>query len=169
MNILNDFGVNPILVVAQAVNFLIILFILKKFMYKPILEIIKKRENEVSEGIKNTEEAQKKLEEAIEKEKEILSNAKTQAEKIIATARDESEEIKAQIEETTKKDTQRLVEQAKETIKEETRVTEQRLIGRIGEIAISLLENSLGGIFGKKEQKIILKKALSELGRKDLS
>ncbi|MBI2621714.1 MAG: F0F1 ATP synthase subunit B [Candidatus Levybacteria bacterium] len=168
MSILEDFGVNPLLLIAQVVNFLIILFILKRFMYKPILEAIKKRGDEVAEGIKSAEEGQKKLEVALEKEKEILTNAQIQAEKIITSAREESGELKKQIEENTRRDTERLVEQSKETIKEEARQAEERLIRRIGEIAIALLEKSLGGVFGKKEQKIILKKALTELGKQEL-
>lgn len=168
MEIFKNFGVNPILLVAQIVNFLIILFILKKFMYKPVLDMLKKRENEIKEGLQSAEEGQKRLEEALEKEKEILSNAESQAEKIISSAKEESEELKKQIEETTRKDTERLIKQAKETINEETRKTEERLIRRIGEIAISLLENSLSGVFGKKEQRIIIKKALTELNKQNL-
>ncbi|MBI2032792.1 MAG: F0F1 ATP synthase subunit B [Candidatus Levybacteria bacterium] len=168
MDILKDFGVNPLLLIGQIINFLIILFLLKRYMYRPILDIIKKREEAVKEGIKNAEEGQKKLEEAVVKEKEILSNARAQAEKMLISAREESEELKGQIEETTRKDTEKMVEQAKERVREEARQAEERLIRRIGEIAISLLEKSMIGVFGKKEQKIILKKAITELGKQDL-
>ena len=43
MDFLNDFGVKPVLLAAQAVNFFILLFILKRFLYKPILGMLEKR------------------------------------------------------------------------------------------------------------------------------
>jgi len=43
MDILNQFGIKPVLLAAQVVNFLALLFILKKFLYQPILKVLKTR------------------------------------------------------------------------------------------------------------------------------
>src|SRR3989338_11698691 len=67
MEILNQFGVNPILLLAQVVNFLILLLILKKFLYKPILKVLEERKKKIEESLKNTEEIEKKLQETNEK------------------------------------------------------------------------------------------------------
>lgn len=159
MEIFKDFGVNPVLLVAQIVNFLIILVVLKKFMYKPVIGILKKREDEIKLGIKNSEEAQKKLEEADAKEKEILQTARERADKIIAQAKLEATEAKNEIEANSKREIERMQGQFKETIDQETKAAEERLTKKIGGIAIALLEKSLVGVFGEKEQKLILKKA----------
>ena len=55
MEILENFGVNPVLLAAQIVNFIIVLFILKKFLYKPILDLLKKRQFTIKEGLKQAE------------------------------------------------------------------------------------------------------------------
>ncbi len=166
MNILNDFGVNPVLLIAQIINFLIILYILKRFMYKPILGVIKKREGEIKKGIGDSEEAKKILMEAQEKEKQILQKAQTKAEKIVDDARLEADDVRAKIEEQTKKETQRMLTEARQTITQETKDIEEKLTQKIGLIAIRLLEKSLAGIFGEKEQKVILKKASLELEKR---
>lgn len=163
MNILKDFGVNPVLLVAQIVNFLIILFLLKRFMYKPVLNILKKRENQIKEGLENAEEGQRKLEVATQKEIQILHKAQTQVDKIISDAKQDAEEIKAKANDSARKEAERMLEQARQNIEQEIKAAEERLTVRIGEIAISLLEKSLTGIFGEKEQKLILKKAQSQL------
>ncbi|MBU2632677.1 F0F1 ATP synthase subunit B, partial [Patescibacteria group bacterium] len=49
MEIVKQFGLDPVLLVAQIVNFLILLFILKKLLYKPVLELLKKREDTIKE------------------------------------------------------------------------------------------------------------------------
>lgn len=163
MEVLKDFGVNPILLIAQIINFLIILFILKRFMYKPILSIIKKRENEIKKSIIDSEAADKKLEVASEKEKQILQKAQEKGEKIVSDARLEAEEARKKIEEQTKREAQRLLDDARITIEREEKEAEERLTRRIGAVAISLLRKSLTGIFGEREQRIIVKKAAGQL------
>lgn len=163
MDILKDFGVNPVLLVAQIVNFLIILFVLKRFMYKPVLNMLKKREDEIKIGLKNSEDAQKKLEEASEEETQILQKAHEKAEKIVNDAKTQANEAKQRIEEDSRKESDRIIEQARNTIALETKTAEENLTKKIGKVAIGLLETSVRGIFGEKEQKIILKKAEDRL------
>ena len=63
------------LLAAQIVNFLIVLFILRKFLYKPILDALKKRKDKISDGIRESEEARIRLEKITKDEKMILRNA----------------------------------------------------------------------------------------------
>ena len=73
MEIVDHFGLDPYLFGAQVINFLIIFYLLKRFLYKPVLEILRKREREIAEGLKQAEEGKILLEKAQEKEKEILN------------------------------------------------------------------------------------------------
>ena len=167
MEFLNEFGFDPMLFFAQVVNFLIIFYILKRFMYKPVLEMLKKRENEIKKGISNKEESDRLLAETREKETQILQKAQIKAENIVNNAKEEANQIKIQNEENTKREAKKMITEAKITIENETKEAEEKLTAKIGNIAIMLLEKSLTGIFGKKEQEIILKKAAAQL-QKDL-
>ena len=75
MEILNNFGFEPILFFAQIVNFLIIYLVLKKFLYKPLLKVLNDRKHKIEEGLKSAEESNRLLKETIDKEQEILKNA----------------------------------------------------------------------------------------------
>jgi len=163
MEFLKDFGFSPILFLAQIINFVIIFIILKKLLYKPVLDMIRKREKEINEGIKNSEIADEKLIAAEEKEKQIIQKANERAKKIIEDAKIEAEEESLKSQEKTKKETEKMLSQARESIEQEVKNTEEKLTKKIGSIAISLLQKSLVGVFGEKEQKIILEKASSQL------
>lgn len=163
MEFLKDFGFNPTLFIAQIINFVIVFFILKKILYKPVMDTLNKRSADIQKGLKDKEDAEKLLLEAEEKESQILKDAQTKAEKIIADAKLEATETKAQIEESARKDAEKMIAQAHETIEQETKAAEDHLTAKIGTIAIGLLEKSLTGIFGKKEQELVLKKAEVEL------
>lgn len=132
-------------------------------MYKPVLDMIKKRNEEIKEGLKNKEEADILLEKAKEKESEILQKAQLKADKMVNDAKAEAAQTKTEIENTARAEAERMIEQARETIMQETKQAEDRLTEKIGTIAIALLEKSLTGVFGKKEQETILKKAELEL------
>ena len=163
MNILNNFGFDPMLFTAQIINFVVILFVLKKFMYKPILDTLKKRQDEIKKGLSDAEEGHKLLADAQEKETKLLQKAQAASDKMISDAKLEAANIKQEAEISTKKETERMILQARQQIEEETKAAEDRLTQNIGQIAVALLEKSLVGIFGKEEQKTILKKASAQL------
>ena len=58
------FGIQPLLLAAQIVNFLILAYILKRFLYKPVLEVLKKREKKIKDGLQAAEEGQAFLDKA---------------------------------------------------------------------------------------------------------
>ena len=71
---------------AQGVNFLILLFVLRRYAYRPMLEFLEKRSQRIEQGLKDAEAAQVKLAEMEASEKKILASARDEARVIINTA-----------------------------------------------------------------------------------
>src|SRR5665647_1659529 len=84
--LVKTFHIDAGLLLAQLVNFIIVLLVLYKFAYKPILKVLNDRTDKVEKGIKDAESAQVKLAEMEKKEKEVLLKAKEEAQKIIQQA-----------------------------------------------------------------------------------
>lgn len=166
MEIIKNFGIDPILLGAQIVNFLIVLLILRKFLYKPILETLQKRQDKISEGLRVTEEARVRLEKVVEEEKTILTKANTQGKKLIEDAKKESLEMiqKAQFE--AKVQAEKLVNEARLQIGIEAKETEKRLASNISNLAIELIQKSALELFGKQEQEIVMKNVLNKFKKK---
>lgn len=163
MEIIKNFGLDPYLFGAQVINFLIILYLLKRFLYKPILEILKKRESEISEGLKHAEEGKLLLEKALVKEKEILQKAREEAKRTIEEARNQASLVKKQIEENARLEGQRIILEAKAQIDERSRDTEKRLAQQVSLVAIEYLKKTLSGMFSERQQEEVLGRALKEL------
>lgn len=163
MEILNDFGVNPYLLGAQIINFLIVFFVLKKFLYKPILNALKTREETIKKGLEDAETARKLLEDAEAKETKLLQKAQTEAKKLIDDARAESQEMLAQAEEKTRIQTEQMLKDAKSQISEDMKKAEKQLSANITTLAVHVLEKSISDIFSQDEQEIVLKKAIKKL------
>lgn len=97
--ILGKVGFDWQVALANLVNFLIIVIILKLFVFKPIQNVIKKRTEVIDGGLKNAEEAKDNLDKAKEERETIVNQAKKEAESIILDARAEGNLSKDRIEE----------------------------------------------------------------------
>lgn len=97
MEILKDFGVEPILLLAQIVNFVILLYLLKRFLYKPILKVLEERKKKIEISLKQAEEIQKQYSQSTVKQEAILEKGREDAQKIIDDAKEEAQVLAAQI------------------------------------------------------------------------
>ncbi len=86
------FGIDWKLLLAQGVNFVIVLGVLSYFLYKPALRMIDARREKIAAGIRDAEEAGKRLAEADAERQKIVGAAVRDGEGIVATARDRAEE-----------------------------------------------------------------------------
>ena len=167
MEIIKNFGFDPILFVAQIINFLIVLYILKRFLYKPILTTLKKRQETIKLSLKQAEESRKLLEQASEKERTILKNAQAQTAKMIEATKKDAQKLAKQMEEDAKQRSEKMLLEAKQTIAQEFEKMEKRVSKHVSELAITFLEHSLSGLFTDREQKEVMQKAIKQLKKAD--
>ncbi len=163
MELLNNFGFDPVLLVAQVVNFLLILFVLKKFLYKPVLKMLKDRRDSVAEGLKQAEEARLLLEDTQAKEKEIIKKTRLQANQIVDDAKAQAVEEAKIIEANAKTQAERLIEDAKRQIELSEKETERKLATYVSSLAIELITKSSKQLFPEREQKAVIQNALKRL------
>lgn len=163
MELFKTFGIEPTLLVAQIVNFLIILYLLKRFLYKPVLEMLKQREKTIREGLEKAEQARLLLERTQDEEKTILQKAQQQATRLVEEAKDHAVELMKQSEERSKQHTEKMITEAKDQIMKETRDAEKRLARNVSELAVAFLRKSLSDILSEREQKEIMTRAIQKL------
>lgn len=80
MGIVETFGVRGDLLAAQLINFLIVLLVLWRFAYRPILKMLDDRERKIAESLTNANEINQKLRTAEEEKRRILQEARSDAE-----------------------------------------------------------------------------------------
>ena len=95
--LLTVFGVNWKLLLAQGINFALLLAVLSYFLYKPVLKMIDERREKIAEGVKTAEAASRSLAEAQKKSDGIVGDASREAETLVKTARARAEEKGAEI------------------------------------------------------------------------
>jgi F-type H+-transporting ATPase subunit b len=95
--LLDAFGIKGSLLLAQAVNFGIVLVALWYFLYKPIAKILAERQQMVAQGVADAAEAQQKLAQADTEAAGRVGAADQAAEGIVKSARSEAAEERAKM------------------------------------------------------------------------
>ncbi|MBP7811262.1 MAG: F0F1 ATP synthase subunit B [Candidatus Moranbacteria bacterium] len=84
MEALANLGIDWKLLLAQVVNFVVVLLVLKRFAYQPMLKLLDERTAKIEKGLVDAEGASRKLSEMEMKEKAVLADARTEAKRILA-------------------------------------------------------------------------------------
>lgn len=166
MEIFKTFGLDPYLLITQIVNFLIIFYLLKRFLYKPLTNAIKKRQELAKESIDNAKNSEKLLEKAKEDEQEIIKKAKATAAEVIKDAREQASDIVKKSQADTKEQTDKMLKDAKEQIAIETEEAQKQLDKYVVKLSLELLKKSLGNVFTEKEQNEIIARATKEIQKR---
>lgn len=95
--LLATFGISWKLLLAQSFNFALVLIVLWKFLYTPVLKMIDERRTVIAKGVMDAEAAAEKLARADGEGQQIITKASQAAESMYATARTRAEEKSAGI------------------------------------------------------------------------
>jgi F-type H+-transporting ATPase subunit b len=135
--LINTFHIDIKLIIAQLVNFAIVLFVLKRYAYGPVLKMMEERSDKIEKGIADAENAGKKLTEITEKEKEVLVEARKQAQEIIAKAEATAIKSKEEIIVEAKSQSEKILADSAKKIEQEKNQMMQEVKGQIAELVIA--------------------------------
>ncbi|MDQ1284421.1 MAG: F-type H+-transporting ATPase subunit b [Patescibacteria group bacterium] len=144
--LIKTFHIETNLLIAQVVNFTIVLLVLYKFAYGPILKTLNDRTKKIEKGLKDSEDAGKKLAEITEKEKEVLAKAKKEAQGIIKKSEEEAKKNAENLVMEAKIQTQKIAVEAKKQIEQE----KDKMMAEIKSEVAELVVAAAGKILGEK-------------------
>lgn len=161
--LIKHFGIDWKLLLAQAVNFLILLVVLKKFAYGPILKVLKKRKDEIERGLKFTKEAGERLEQIEEEKEAVLKEARGEALGIVSQAENMAKIRKDEIVGEAAKKSGAVVAEAKRVIAEEKAKMGEEVYESAGELVRLAVAKVLGKMPAKDRDSVLVQEALGEL------
>ncbi len=157
MELLSTLGIQWQQLLAQAINFLIIMSVLAYFVYKPVLRTIDAR----SERIRKAMEEAKAIEDQ-KKELEVfrqqqLTKIDQQAGIILEKAKQEAERMRHEILETAKKETDQMMQKAQKQLTDERSRVFHEVQDTVSQMIIRMTEKILEREFTPKDQERLLK------------
>lgn len=160
MELLHNLGIDWKLLLAQIVNFLVLLFVLYKFAYGPVLKLLNERTSKIEKGLKDAEDAGKKLSEMAEKEKEVLVEARKEAQEIITKAEAVAVKSKDEIMANAKQQSEKVFADAQKKIETERDKMMEDVKKQVAELVAMAAEKVIGEKIDDKKDRELIEKAI---------
>lgn len=152
---LGKLGIDGGIFVAQLVNFLIVLIVLWKFAYKPIIKMLDQRSERVEKSIRSAEHVEKRVAALEDERKQIVADARAQAAKVMETARTDQEALKTDMVEKAKREVERVVVNGKAQLKADQEAMMREARKEMVEIAVAAAKKILSeGIDERKSASL---------------
>ncbi|MES2395476.1 MAG: F0F1 ATP synthase subunit B, partial [Bacteroidota bacterium] len=135
------------------VSFSIILFLLKKFAWAPILGMIKEREESIEQALASAEKAKQEMKMLQSNNERILAEAKTERELLLKDAREIREKMIAEAKGMATKEGERLLKSARENIQNEKMAAITELKNQVATLSIDIAEKILKSELSSDEKQ----------------
>jgi F-type H+-transporting ATPase subunit b len=112
-------GINLKIFIAQLINFTVVLFVLWKWVYGPVVKLLDERSEKIEKSVKHADEIEKRVGELAVEQKSVIAEAKSEAAKIMDEARAEADKRRAVLLEKAKADVQSVVTTGKAQLQSE--------------------------------------------------
>ncbi|PCI58248.1 MAG: F0F1 ATP synthase subunit B [Methylophilaceae bacterium] len=149
--------------IAQAITFAILIMVIVKFVWPPLLNAIETRQKEIADGLAAAQEGKSSLETAAKKSEATLNEAKQKANEIIGQAEKRASEIVDEAKGTAKSEGERILESARSEIEQEVNRAKEGLRAQVSILAVAGAEKILRKEIDAKAHTAILSKLAAEL------
>jgi F-type H+-transporting ATPase subunit b len=147
------------------INFIVLLILLKKFLYKPILKMLDQRKASIDEALTAADNARMEVASTEENLRNEIANAKSQAEDIVFDAKKNAERVQADIIASASDEAKSIADEATEQIAKEKTEAIAQLRSEIADLAILATQKVLSEGLTKEQEKELLEKYVKEVGR----
>jgi F-type H+-transporting ATPase subunit b len=142
----------------QLVVFLILMLIVSKFAARPVLEMMKKRQDHIDQQLKSAEESQKQAQALLEEQRAELKKTREEASLIIESEKKRAELQANEIVNLSKERSERLIEDAKEEIETERVKAVASLRDEVANLSLLLASK----VLEKEVDKTLHEKAIDD-------
>jgi len=126
------------------ISFVFLLFILKKYAWKPILGSIKEREESIAKALKAAEDAKKEVAEIKSEHDKVLKEALLERDKILKEARETKNKIIEEAKLQAKDEASKILQSAKEEIEHEKQTMFSEMKNIVVDVSVSIAEKVIG-------------------------
>jgi F-type H+-transporting ATPase subunit b len=157
--------VNPGLIFWTTITFLLLLLVLKRLAWKPILSALSQRENAIKDSLEKAEKAKVEAQKILQENQASIAKVEEESRKIIEQSRAYANKLKDQMLKESKEQAQKIIEDASSEIERKKEETFNELKVKVAEIAIQAAEKILSENLNRDSNKKLVDKYLDKITR----
>lgn len=163
MEILTSLGINPAVMLAQAVNFFALLAILSFFIYKPVLKLLDERKKRIAKAEAHAQLVEDKLARVEELTQKELKKAQSKSQEIIHVAKEAAGQQGEELIENAKEKVGQIVEEGRAVIAKEKDDAAKQIQAEVSRIVILATEKLLNREMQSSDQEKFVEEAAIEI------
>lgn len=156
-------SVNPGLIIWTIVIFILLLVLLRKIAWGPLIKALNNREDTIRTALENAEKQNKEAQLLIEQNRKNIAEANAQSMRVINEAKETAGKVKDDIINKAKDDAKKIVDQTRVQIESMKDAAMEQLKSEISDIAITAAEKIINANLDKAKQKKIVDEFLKKL------
>ena len=160
--IMNQLGIDLKMLVLQFIAFMILLLLLKKFVFPTFISIVDQRQKQIEDSRKMAEEAKEQAQSTEQEVAQLIKQARAEASEIVATAKSEADATLTQAEQKAKDRAELIVQQAHDDIQKDIAKARSALATETLELVALATEKVVGNEVAGKLGDDVIKRAVSE-------
>jgi F-type H+-transporting ATPase subunit b len=158
--LVSTFHIDARLLIAQAINFAIIFFVLYKFAFKPISKALQERSQTIEKSLADAKAIEERLNATDKERSEMILSAKKEAQALIEKAEMTANSNREQLIAKTKADISLIVAEEKNKIRQEQAESFKALKGEVADLVVSAVEKLIKEKLDTDKDKELIAKAL---------
>lgn len=156
-------GLNGASLAAQIINFLILWFLLQRFVYRPLVGLLEKRRETIEQSVKQAEEMDKRFTDFQTEHQQRMNESKEEAAAIIEKAKKAAEDLRQETLTETQAESERLLGRTYEEIERQKEQMMAELRQEVGTLVVSATSKILNKEIDPETQQRLIKEALAEV------
>jgi F-type H+-transporting ATPase subunit b len=156
--------INPLTVLATIINFVILYFILRHFLFEPVTTTISDREDEIKGRIARAEREEQKAEQLRQENEKQLNNAILEGKTIVEEYKSKAEGVSDDIIEKAKKEAEFILDRARIDAEREKEKASEEIRLQAVNLAILLSSKALEKTIDENEHRRLIKEFIAKVG-----
>jgi len=144
-------------------NFFIIMWILKRYAFGPVMKVINERQEKITQGVEQAQKAKTDLQMAERKAQELIDEAKAKANGIVEHAAVDAQKVAQGLQDKAKTEIEVLVSQAKKSIETDRLEMMDQVRRESGQLMVLALEKILSEKIDEKKDASLIEKMLKKV------
>jgi len=154
---------DPGLFIWTIVTFLVLLALLAKFAWRPLLQALESRQERIRNSLEDAERARQELERLQQESAKILQQARIEAESIVTQTRADAERLREELKQKAKDEADNILRNAQQQIQLQTRQAIQQIRHEVADIAVLLASKLLERNIAKEDNARLIDDTLKQI------
>lgn len=154
---------DPGLAIWTIVTFLVLLWLLAKFAWRPMLRALEARQEKIKKSLDDAQQAREELERLNQESDQILKKAHAEAESIVSKSHEDARKLGEEIKQKARADAEVIIREAQNRIENETGKALRQIRNEIADMSVMIASKLIQRDFKKEDNKELIEETLKQI------